>query len=1083
MRNAEPHIADSTDVDPVCAEAVAIAENLLAAARSAQTGAERTQALRFARMMCDRRGQAFTLALVDECFRSANPTVQARRFRRLIGETGIPAYLSGFEHLLIAIAAVASRIFPRLVMPAVEHRMRRESSRFILRGETAALHDQVERRRQSGFRLNLNHLGEAVLGEGEATRRLDAILAHLDEPAIDTISVKISAIFSQINLVAWDATLAAIKNRLRPLYRAANARGKFVNLDMEEFRDLELTATAFRDLLDEPEFHGMSAGIVLQAYLPDSFAWQKLLVDWARSRVSSGAAPIRMRIVKGANLAMERVEAELHGWHSAPYDSKAETDANFRRMLEFACLRENASVVQLGVGSHNLFDVGLALALREKNDSREFVGIEMLEGMANQQARAVRDSAGGVLLYTPTVKSEDFLSAFAYLVRRLDENSTTGNFLRDLFTLDVDGDNWRAQRDRFVAGWNSRNSVSTISRRRKPAVTPESCDQFANAPDSDWTQPAVRGALSGALRSWTDPRPPELSDLDTMLEIAKRAGAAWSTRSDRVNIFERAAVQMTADRFNAIACMNAEGRKAVPEADAEVSEAIDFVRYYARTGCPSREIEASPLGVVVVAPPWNFPYAIPCGGVIAALAAGNAVILKPAPEAVRTAWLLVRQLWSAGIPREVLQFFPGPDGEPGKSLIADTRVNAVVLTGSIETARLFQRLRPSLQLLAETSGKNALVVTAQADRELAIKDLVRSAFGHSGQKCSAASLGILEAEVYDDPVFRRQLRDAAASLHVGPAVDPRSVVTPLVQQPGGALQRALTSLDDGEEWLLEPKQISDDPSAWSPGIKIGVRPGSWFHRTECFGPVLGLMRASSVDEAIAWQNATDFGLTAGIHTLDSNEAAMWMNRVEAGNLYVNRHITGAVVQRQPFGGWKSSCVGPGAKAGGPNYVLNLCHLEDAAAIDPSTVESNYRAAWSDHFSVGHDPSQLAAESNIFRYRPCRGVILRLEDHDETSLERANLASKLTGTPFVCSIRTEEPDDAFTGRLPDLAGSAIRLRTISVPADAILTAAHSSGLNWINAPISASGRIELRHWLLEQSISITRHRYGLIRQDD
>ena len=425
--------------------------------------------------------------------------------------------------------------------------------------------------------------------------------------------------------------------------------------------------------------------------------------------------------------------------------------------------------------------------------------------------------------------------------------------------------------------------------------------------------------------------------------------------------------------------MIVDGAKTVTEADPEVSEAVDFARYYARAlgagdivdGC-----RLDPLGVVVVAPPWNFPLSIPAGGVLAALAAGNAVLLKPALEAVLVGWHLVQSLWSAGIPRDILQFVPCPDDEVGRGLISDPRVDAVILTGSVETARRFLEWRPDLRLFAETSGKNAIVVTSLADRDQAVRDLVRSAFGHNGQKCSAASLAICEAEVYDDPVFRRQLRDAAASLAVGSAWEPASRVTPLTQPPGAALRRALTALDPGEEWLLEPRPIGREAPLWSPGIKLGVAPGSFFHRTECFGPVLGLMRAAHLDEAIDLANDQPFGLTSGIQSLDDREIARWLDRIEAGNLYVNRFITGAIVGRQPFGGWKASSVGGGAKAGGPNYVLQLCRVREDAG--PADAAASYERAWREHFSPAHVPIPLLGERNAFRYRPCARVLVRAE---------------------------------------------------------------------------------------------------------
>ena len=259
-----------------------------------------------------------------------------------------------------------------------------------------------------------------------------------------------------------------------------------------------------------------------------------------------------------------------------------------------------------------------------------------------------------------------------------------------------------------------------------------------------------------------------------------------------------------------------------------------------------------------------------------------------------------------------------PDDDVGRHLVTHPGVDGVVLTGSYDTARLFLGWRPDLRLLAETSGKNSLVISQTADVDAALRDLVRSAFGHAGQKCSAASLAIVEAPLYDDPGFRRRLADAVRSLRVGPAADPATMVGPVINEPSGPLARALTTLDDGESWLVEPRRIGE--RLWTPGVRLGVRPGSWFHRTECFGPVLGVMRADDLDHAIELQNAVDYGLTGGLHSLDEGEIERWLDRVEVGNAYVNRHTTGAIVRRQPFGGWKRSSVGRGAKTGGPDDI-------------------------------------------------------------------------------------------------------------------------------------------------------------------
>jgi RHH-type proline utilization regulon transcriptional repressor/proline dehydrogenase/delta 1-pyrroline-5-carboxylate dehydrogenase len=901
---------------------------------------------------------------------------------------------------------------------------------------------------------------------------------------------------------------------------------------------------------------------------------QRALTDWALARRARGGAPIKLRIVKGANLAMERIEAAVHGWPQAPYETKREVDANYKRMLEYGCRPAPADAVHLGVASHNLFDVAYGLVLREAHHLEPWVEFEMLEGMANHQARAVHARAGGLLLYAPVVRAEDFHSAIAYLVRRLDENTAPENFLRHVFDLEPGSPEWLAERDRFLAAFEVKGTVSDAPRRTqdrraeaKAPPGPRSLDErFANDPDTDWTLAANRAWIAEGVADWRG-RPPETialqiggelragaregqgrdpsrpgrlayryalagpAEVDRALTVARAAQPAWGARSieARGAMLEACAAALGRRRGDLIAAMILDGAKTVTEADAEVSEAVDFARYYARTLLETAPAVADcrmePLGVVVVTPPWNFPLSIPSGGVLAALAAGNAVVLKPAPEAVLVGWWLATCLWEAGVPREILQFLPCPDDEIGRGLVTDPRVGGVVLTGSVETARLFLGWRPDLPLFAETSGKNAIVITSLADRDQAIRDLVRSAFGHNGQKCSAASLAICEAEVYDDEAFRRQLRDAAASLDVGSAWELTSRITPLTQPPGAALRRALTVLDEGEEWLLEPRAAADNPQLWSPGIKLGVRKGSFFHQTECFGPVLGLMRAETLDEAIELANAPPFGLTSGIQTLDDREVTRWVDGVEAGNLYVNRPITGAIVGRQPFGGWKASSVGPGAKAGGPNYVLQLTRWRQAtlpAGADEPLGERlaallerclaaladgdarglvrasavSYARAWRRHFSREHDPSAIRGERNVFRYRPCRRLIARTttaRPEAATALCQALLAACVVGTPLTVSLAPDsaawgwvaecggvelvvEAEAGFVERLAH-PGDAERLRVWEPISTAARAAANGTGVTVIDAPVLANGRLELRWYLREQTVSHVLHRYG------
>ena len=361
------------------------------------------------------------------------------------------------------------------------------------------------------------------------------------------------------------------------------------------------------------------------------------------------------------------------------------------------------------------------------------------------------------------------------------------------------------------------------------------------------------------------------------------------------------------------------------ESDPEVSEAIDFCRFYADSAAYFHNlpgVSASGRGVVVVVSPWNFPLAIPCGGVAAGLAAGNNVILKPASDTVLIAYELCQCFWQAGVPKSALQFAPCSGGTVGARLVAHDAVDAVILTGGTSTAVEMLRNKPTMHLLAETGGKNATVVTALSDRDQAIKNVLHSAFSHSGQKCSATSLLILESEVYHDPSFRAALCDAVESLQVGSAWDLPTKIGPLIRPPSGALESGLKELETGEEWAVMPRlHVSGNPHLVSPGVKWGVQANSFTHCTELFGPVLGVMEARDLDDAINLVNATGYGLTSGLESLDDREQELWSSRIRAGNLYINRSTTGAIVLRQPFGGMGKSSVGPGIKAGGPNYVV------------------------------------------------------------------------------------------------------------------------------------------------------------------
>ena len=1102
-----------TDVslDELAEGACEVVTTMLAEAERRRRRPDRAARRRFVGLFRDPAALDVTIALTDEVMRftSREPALRVlRSAARRASARGLGLWNVIGLRALAALGPIA----PATVIHLVRWRVRRLSAGLILDASPDALGRHVTARRREGLGVNVNVVGEAVLGESEASERLARVLDVIIRPDVTYVSVKVSSIVSQLTTIDHDGSLARVVERLTVLFRTARDHGVFVNLDMEEYRDLRLTIDAFREVLSEPEFDHLSAGVVLQAYLPDSHGAFSELVDWAVERYARTGTPIKVRLVKGANLAVEHVEAELHGWRAAPYDTKADVDASYARLIDVALRPANAAAVRIGVASHNLFHVAWAIAVARARGVEDQLDIEMLEGMAPAEAAVLAAAGHRVLLYAPVTNEDDFAAAVAYLVRRLDENTAPENYLRAAFTIARDPAVYADQQRRFLASIAGRHHLDTS--RRREALVDEST-RFTNVADGDPTDrlfvAAVRRAaseLAGARdtivgdaaavvtgepedfelgedpntgESWYRYHVASTAGVDQAVARARDAQPGWSDRGalDRRRLFEAAAALLVDRRADLIAVMGRDGGKTVAEADPEVSEGIDYLRYYA--GHPADEA-SSALGVVLVVPPWNFPFAIPLGGVAAALAAGNAVILKPAPEAVATGWAIVNALWDAGVPRDVLQFVPTRDDEVGRRLVTHDGVDAVILTGSFDTAVLFTTWKPTINLLAETSGKNAMVITSAADVDVAVKDLVQSAFGHAGQKCSAASLAIIDRATADNPRFWSQLTDAVTTLVVGAADDLATAVGPVIHPPVGALERAL-NLEASERWLVEPRRLDDAGYRWRPGVKVGVTPGSWTHQNEWFGPVLGVMTAPDLATAIQWQNDIPYGLTGGLHSLDRAECEQWLDAVEVGNVYVNRGITGAVVGRQPFGGWRRSSVGPTAKAGGPNYVSCLRHWPELRDLD--AANASLLAWYRSSGARAIDESGLAAERNLHRYRRAtRPFVVRVDvDVDPVVVaflwrvvETLGVTLRFSAPAPVAAVpgATVESVEELVARADTIA----RVRWLSAePAPSAQLVAR--GITLDRRPLAQDGAVEGPRWLLEQSVAITNHRYGTI----
>lgn len=650
----------------------------------------------------------FVMKFTDWVMRPEDPAVAARLLRRLVAKDGVPAFLGPVDQMLMRVGVSVAQVMPAFVVGMARWRMREFVEGFVGTVEKMELKDVQSR--------NVNLLGEAVLGNLEANKRREEAIQLLGKEGVDYVSVKVSGVTSQLNKWDFDGSLRRVIESLRPLFEKAAASNPrvLINLDMEEYHDLELTIAAFTRLLEEPQFADLDAGIVLQTYLPDALPALQHLVSWAETRPGNGE--IKIRLVKGANMAMEKVDATMHGWEQAPYGAKSETDANYLRCLNWALTPQRTKRVRIGVASHNLFLLAYAHVLAHERGVVDRVGFEMLQGMTPAHTPVLANEGHGMLLYTPICRQRDFDVAISYLFRRFEEASSEGNFLRSLPTLSSDSPAFQKEETQFRIAAEKQDAVSVGPRRSQERPAPASASTikglsaspvFINEPDTDPSLPENRAwALDVLDRKHFQPVSKDsivdsVVEMDTVLERARRGMSEWNdgkSRAERKAILRRVADVLAQRRGDLINAMVFEGSKTFGEADGEVSEAIDFANYY---GLMGEELPESfePFGVVSVTAPWNFPVAISSGGIFSALAAGNAVIFKPSHATPRCGELVAECAWEAGIPKDALQFVRCPERAVGKHLVMQS--DAVILTGASDTANMFRSWKNDIRLFAE----------------------------------------------------------------------------------------------------------------------------------------------------------------------------------------------------------------------------------------------------------------------------------------------------------------------------------------------------------------------------------------------
>ena len=859
------------------------------------------------------------------------------------------------------------------------------AKQFIVGEDAKEAISVLQKLRKDGMTFTVDLLGEAVVSENEAREYYDRYVDLIetlsdrqkswkpvgsDRDDLDwgispkvNISLKPSAMYSQMSARSFAHSVEEAKNRLRPIFRMAMEKKVFVLLDMEHTALKNLTLALYKSLLEEDEFKSYPyTGIVIQAYLKESESDLTRLIEWAKNN----GRRITVRLVKGAYWDAETITAKQQNWESPVFTNKHETDANYEKLAHM--LLENHRWVSFACASHNIRTIAYVMeAARELKVPEECLEFQVLYGMAEPVRMALKKAGLRLRLYAPIGK---MLPGMAYLVRRLLENTANESFLRQSFSDGV-------EKERLL-----RNPLDLLEEAKVDnyeAGAPEYCDRgVKNEPVLDWTIGENREGFARALAAVkkkfgrkiplyingrevvtgkeivsTNPNRPKevlaavssagVREAGEAVAAAREAFYAWrdTDPGQRAQYLFKAASAAREMRLELAALQVFEVGKNWSEADADVTDAIDFLEYYGRemirlarprrTGRAPGELSHlfyEPRGVGAVIAPWNFPLAISVGMTAAALVTGNTVVYKPASQSPVNGSMVYEIFKKAGLPAGVLNFLPGPGGEIGDYLVTHPEVAFITFTGSMEVGLriIDQAAKTSAHALgvksvvAEMGGKNAIIVDSDADIDEAVTHTLYSAFGFQGQKCSACSRAIVLEENYD--IFVERLAAAAESINIGDTEDPRVFMGAVIDE--SARKKIMSYIEQGrkEGRVLVHREVPGMEGHYVPlTIFEGVSPDQVIAQEEIFGPVLAVIRVKEFSEALQVANGTRYALTGGVFSRSPENLERARREFRVGNLYINRGCTGAIVERHPFGGFKMS--GVGSKSGGPDYLLQF----------------------------------------------------------------------------------------------------------------------------------------------------------------
>jgi RHH-type proline utilization regulon transcriptional repressor/proline dehydrogenase/delta 1-pyrroline-5-carboxylate dehydrogenase len=876
---------------------------------------------------------------------------------------------NGYARRFIAGSNVAE-----VLVAAMRERKQRRAFTLDILGEAVA--SDVEAERYLQLYLDLIEQTSPTINAWPEVPQIDrSEFATL--PRVN-VSVKLSALDCRFDAIDPVGTTERVAARLRRLFRVARQHGAQVHVDMESYDKKDLTLHIFKQVLGEDEFRDWAdIGIVIQCYLKDAERDLLALRDWAIERGTG----VWVRLVKGAYWDYETVLARQRGWPVPVFEEKWQSDVNFERLTRL--VMRQPTVLRPAIASHNIRSLAHAIAVaRHAGIPLNAFELQMLYGMADEEKQALVELGHRLRIYMPY---GELLPGMAYLVRRLLENTSNDSFLKAAFQ-----DHASPEALLMNPKLHAHHAPSHAAKHASPPSTHPTghMSHFTNTPPTDFGLAVNRDAQQAALdqvrtlfgrheplmidghavdtkdrlESFNPSHDRELlgttaaagvDETNRAVAAAQQAWRAWNARpiDERAACLDSAADIMEARRFELAAWITHECGKPWREADGDVAEAIDFCRYYAAS---ARELQAGGLdvpgeenrfvymgrGVAAVIAPWNFPLAILTGMTVAALVTGNTVIMKPAEQSPLIAARLYEILREAGVPASVIHYLPGHGEVCGARLVDHPHVALIAFTGSRQVGLAIHRRAAEVsaggitqikRVIAEMGGKNAIIVDDDADLDEAVIGVMHSAFGYLGQKCSACSRVIVLDAVHD--AFCERLVEATRSLSIGPAELPGTQIGPLIDSAAVEKVRRYIDVAHGEGRTLlavDVGPLGQEGNFIGPHIFADVKPTCRIAQEEIFGPVLGIIRAANFADALDIANGTDYALTGGVFSRSPEHLEQARREMQVGNLYLNRGITGALVGRQPFGGFRMS--GIGSKAGGPDYLLQF--------VVPKTITEN-----------------------------------------------------------------------------------------------------------------------------------------------